>query len=78
MICVVEYGKNIGTLRNIFPDKQQALAFAQRIIALSDGEVSEYRAPSVVLPGKKRICQNRSHAKLNIDRTLQNNSYLMI
>ena len=38
MICVVEYGENIGTLRNLFPDKQQALAFAQRIIALSDGE----------------------------------------
>ena len=38
MICVVEYGKHIGTLRNIFPDKQQALAFAQRIIALSDGK----------------------------------------
>lgn len=38
MICVVEYGKHIGTLRNIFPDRQQALAFAQRIIALSDGE----------------------------------------
>jgi ABC-type Fe3+/spermidine/putrescine transport system ATPase subunit len=38
MICVVEYGKHIGTLRNLFPDKQQALAFAQRIIALSDGE----------------------------------------
>ena len=38
MICVVEYGKHIGTLRNLFSDKQQALAFAQRIIALSDGE----------------------------------------
>ena len=38
MICVIEYGKHIGTLRNLFPDKQQALAFARRIIALSDGE----------------------------------------
>jgi ABC-type Fe3+/spermidine/putrescine transport system ATPase subunit len=38
MICVVEYGKHIGTLRNLFPDEQQALAFAQRIIALSEGE----------------------------------------
>ena len=38
MVCVVEYGKHIGTLRNLFPDQQQALAFAQRIIALSDGE----------------------------------------
>ena len=38
MICVVEYGKHIGTLRNLFPDQQQAIAFAHRIIALSDGE----------------------------------------
>lgn len=38
MICVVEYGKHIGTLRNLFADRQQALAFAERIIALSDGE----------------------------------------
>jgi hypothetical protein len=38
MICVVEYGEHIGTLRNLFPDSQQALVFAQQIIALSDGE----------------------------------------
>ncbi|MBW2436306.1 MAG: hypothetical protein JRF29_03440 [Deltaproteobacteria bacterium] len=38
MICVVEYGENIGTLRNLFPDIQQALVFAQQIIALSDEE----------------------------------------
>lgn len=38
MICVVEYGKHIGTLRNLFSDKQQAIAFAQRIIALSEEE----------------------------------------
>jgi len=36
MICVVEYGENIGTLRNLFPDRQQALVFARQIIALSD------------------------------------------
>ena len=40
MICVVEYGEHIGTLRNLFPDSQQALVFAKRIIALSD---SAYR-----------------------------------
>jgi hypothetical protein len=38
MICVVEYGEHIGTLRNLFPDSQQALVFAKQIIALSDGE----------------------------------------
>ena len=41
MICVVEYGEHIGTLRNLFPDSQQAIVFAQQIIALSD---SEYRS----------------------------------
>jgi hypothetical protein len=36
MICVVEYGEDIGTLRNLFSSKQQAIAFAKRIMALSD------------------------------------------
>ena len=40
MICVVEYGEHIGTLRNLFPDQKQALVFARQLIALSD---SEYR-----------------------------------
>jgi hypothetical protein len=38
MICVVEYGEHIGTLRNLFPDSQQAVVFAEQIIALSDAE----------------------------------------
>ena len=38
MICVVEYGEHIGTLRNLFPDSRQALVFAEQIIALSDAE----------------------------------------
>jgi hypothetical protein len=38
MICVVEYGENIGTLRNLFPTRQQAIVFAKRIMALSDRE----------------------------------------
>ena len=38
MICVIECGDNIGTLRNLFPDIQQALVFAKQIIALSDEE----------------------------------------
>lgn len=38
MFCVKEYGENIGTLRNLFPDIQQALVFAKQVIALSDEE----------------------------------------
>jgi len=38
MICVVEYGKDIGTLRNLFRDPQQAQVFAEQIIALSDNK----------------------------------------
>jgi hypothetical protein len=36
MVCVVEYGENIGTLRNLFRDLQQAQIFAKQIIALSN------------------------------------------
>ena len=35
MICVIEYGENIGTLRNLFQDFQQALIFAEQLIELS-------------------------------------------
>jgi hypothetical protein len=38
MVCVVEYGENIGTLRNLFPDFQQAQIFAEQIIALSSAK----------------------------------------
>ena len=36
MVCVVEYGENIGTLRNLFQDLQQALIFVEQLIALSE------------------------------------------
>jgi hypothetical protein len=36
MICVVEYGESIGTLKNLFSTRQQALVFAKRIMALSE------------------------------------------
>ena len=36
MICVIEYGENIGTLRNLFQDFQQALIFAKQLIELSN------------------------------------------
>ena len=36
MVCVVEYGENIGTLRNLFRDIQQAQIFTKQIIALSN------------------------------------------
>jgi hypothetical protein len=38
MVCVLEYGKNIGTLRNIFHDMQQAAIFAKQIIDFADAE----------------------------------------
>lgn len=36
MVCVIEYGENIGTLRNLFRDFQQAHTFAKQLIALSN------------------------------------------
>ena len=38
MVCVLEYGENIGTLRNIFQDIQQAIVFAEQIIELANEE----------------------------------------
>ena len=36
MVCVLEYGENIGTLRNLFRDEEQAVVFAKHIIELSE------------------------------------------
>ena len=38
MVCVLEYGENIGTLRNLFRDEEQAVVFAKHIIELSEEE----------------------------------------
>jgi len=38
MVSVLEYGENIGTLRNLFRDEQQAIIFAKHIISLSKEE----------------------------------------
>ena len=38
MVCVLEYGENIGTLRNLFRDEHQAIVFAKYIIELSEEE----------------------------------------
>ena len=38
MICVLEYGEDIGTLRNLFRDEHQAIVFAKHIIDLSEEE----------------------------------------
>ena len=35
MIWVIEYGKDIGTLKNLFDDLGEAVRFAVRIIELS-------------------------------------------
>lgn len=38
MVCVLEYGENIGTLRNLFHDLNQATIFAQHLIELAEEE----------------------------------------
>ena len=38
MVCVLEYGENIGTLRNLFQEEAQAVVFAKYIIDLSEEE----------------------------------------
>jgi hypothetical protein len=38
MVCVDEYGDNIGTLRNLFCNLQQAIVFAKKIIEMADEE----------------------------------------
>ena len=38
MVCVLEYGDNIGTLRNLFREVDQAIIFAKHIIELADEE----------------------------------------
>jgi hypothetical protein len=38
VVCVDEYGENIGTLRNLFRNLQQAVVFAKQIIELADEE----------------------------------------
>ena len=38
MVCVLEYGENIGTLRNLFREEEQAIVFAKHIIDFSEAE----------------------------------------
>ena len=38
MVCVLEYGENIGTLGNIFRDVKQATDFAKQLIDFADEE----------------------------------------
>ena len=38
MVCVFEYGDDIGTLRNLFRDEEQAIIFAKHIMDLSEEE----------------------------------------
>ena len=45
MVSVLEYGDNIGTLKNLFWDRQQAVVFAKKIIDLSDNNY-EYIGPN--------------------------------
>jgi hypothetical protein len=36
MVCVIEYGEHIGTLKNLFRDLQQAIGFVQQIMEFSE------------------------------------------
>ena len=38
MVSVVEYGDNIGTLKNFFTDLPQAVCFARRLMDLTDNK----------------------------------------
>ena len=38
MVCVLEYGDYIGSLRNLFREEEQAIIFAKHIIDLSEEE----------------------------------------
>jgi len=38
MVCVDEYGENIGKLRKLFCELKQALVFAMQITELADKE----------------------------------------
>ncbi len=53
MVCVDEYGENIGTLRNLFGDLQQAIVFARQIIELSGDEYT-------CIEPNKWFCENKN------------------
>ena len=53
MVCVDEYGENIGTLRNLFRDLQQAVVFAKHIIELADEEYT-------CIGTHKWFCENKN------------------
>jgi len=38
MVNVIEYGDNIGTLKNLFRDLPQAVRFARRIMNFTDNK----------------------------------------
>ena len=38
MVSVIEYGANIGTLKNLFRDHHQAVRFAKRVIDISENQ----------------------------------------
>ena len=52
MVCVVEYGDNIGTLKNFFKDMKQAFRFVEKIIGCSC-------APYKTVGPNKWYCQDK-------------------
>ena len=63
MVCVVEYGENIGTLKNFFKDVKKAYTFVEKIIGSS---CSTYRQ---VGPNKWYCREKKEY--LRIDCTSQ-------
>jgi hypothetical protein len=53
MICVVEYGQDIGTLRNLFLDIEQATFFVKRIIEFAEDEYT-------CIASNKWYCENKN------------------
>ena len=60
MICVVEYGENIGTLRNLFRDEDQAKIFAKHIIDLSEAEYTCVATNKWYCAEKNEYVENQS------------------
>jgi hypothetical protein len=53
MVCVLEYGKDIGTLRNIFHDTEQATYFVKQIIDFADEQYT-------CIATNKWYCENKN------------------
>jgi hypothetical protein len=58
---VIEYGDNIGTLKNLFLDRHQAVIFAKKIIGLS------YNQYESIGPNKWYCQEKKEYIKIEAD-----------